>query len=58
MSETPTTDDDLTGKPFETPPGEHSSELPGDIEAADASVEHAENARQENAQTSQDQPSQ
>lgn len=53
MSETPTTDDDLTGEPFEKPPGEHSSELPGDNDATDPSGK-----QRENAETSEDQPSQ
>ncbi|GEP37616.1 hypothetical protein NPS01_12790 [Nocardioides psychrotolerans] len=58
MSELPATDDDLTGEPFEKPPGEHSSELPSDNDATDPSGKQAENAQEENAQTSGDQPSQ
>lgn len=53
MSETPTTDDELTGEPFETPPGEHPSELP---DADDATGPSA--TQRENAETSEDQPSQ
>ena len=58
MSEIPTSDDAFTGEPHDTPPGEHASELPSDNDATDSSGTQAENARDENAQTSQDQPSQ
>ncbi len=56
MSEIPATDDDLTGEPFETPPGEHAGELPGDD--ANGASDEAREAQEENAETSQDQPSQ
>lgn len=58
MSELPATDDNLTGEPFEKPPGEHSSELPGDNDATDPPGGQAENAQELNAQTSEGQPSQ
>ncbi len=53
MSETPASDDDLTGEPHAPPPGEHEAELP------DESDENPDPAlQQENAETSLDQPSQ
>lgn len=54
MSETPTSDNDLTGEPKQTPPGEHDSELADENSgSAPAGAQQAENAG-----TSQDQPSQ
>ena len=53
MSESPATDDDLTGEPHATPPGEHDGELPDE---SDASGDPA--TQEENAETSLDQPSQ
>ncbi len=53
MSESPTSDDDLTGEPQEAPSDEHESELPHESDGA------GDNALQEeNAATSLDQPSQ
>jgi hypothetical protein len=53
LSETPESDDELTGEPHGTPPGEHESELP------DESDDNPDPATQEeNAGTSLDQPSQ
>ena len=53
MSESPTTDDDLTGEPHGTPPGEHESELPSENDDP-----HTSELQEENAGTSEDQPSQ
>jgi hypothetical protein len=53
VSETPTSDDDLTGEPQDQPPGEHESDLPDE---ADATGDPA--VQEENAETSLDQPSQ
>ena len=53
MSESPTSDDDLTGEPETKPPGEHDSELPDDADGSGDSEVQAENAG-----TSLDQPSQ
>ena len=57
MSETPTSDDDLTGEPHEAPPDEHESELPHE---ADGDGDNANDRalQEENAETSLDQPSQ
>ena len=52
MSESPTSDDDLTGEPHEAPPDEHESELPHE---SDGSGDNA--LQEENAETSLDQPS-
>ena len=46
-------DDDLTGEPRDTPPGEHEGELP---DGADGTGDPA--TQEENAGTSLDQPSQ
>lgn len=53
MSESPTTDDELTGEPKQTPPGEHDSELSDENSGSDAAKKQAENA-----ESSLDQPSQ
>ncbi|WP_167736123.1 hypothetical protein [Nocardioides sp. 503] len=53
MSESPTTDDELTGEPFDTPPGEHASELPDEQDDP-----HTGPLQEENAGTTEDQPSQ
>ena len=53
MSESPTSDDDLTGEPQDTPPDEHESELPDE---SDGTGDPA--LQEENAETSLDQPSQ
>jgi hypothetical protein len=53
VSESPTSDDDLTGEPQQTPPGEHDGELPDE---SDGSGDPA--IQEENAETSLDQPSQ
>jgi hypothetical protein len=53
MSESPATDDDLTGEPHGTPPGEHDSDLPDEDDAG-----HTGPLQEENAGTSEDQPSQ
>jgi len=57
VSETPTSDDDLTGEPREAPPDEHESELPHE---ADGDGDNANDRalQEENAETSLDQPSQ
>jgi len=53
LSESPATDDDLTGEPHAAPPGEHEDEL------SDGSDDNSDPATQEeNAGTSLDQPSQ
>ncbi|MCW2851962.1 MAG: hypothetical protein JWM84_1626 [Nocardioides sp.] len=53
MSESPSTDDDLTGEPFGTPPGEHDGELPDENDDG-----HTGPLQEENAGTTEDQPSQ
>ncbi len=54
MSESAASDNDLTGEPHATPPGEHGSELPGDADQPPAERD----AQEENAETTLDQPSQ
>ncbi len=54
MSETPTTDNELTGEPRETPPGEHESELADENSGSDT----VRDQQAENAESSLDQPSQ
>ena len=46
-------DDDLTGEPEGSPPGEHESELPDESDGRSDS-----DLQEENAETSLDQPSQ
>jgi hypothetical protein len=53
LSETPASDDDLTGEPQGTPPGEHEDEL---SDEADDNSDPL--TQEENAETSLDQPSQ
>ncbi len=53
MSETPTSDDDLTGEPRQAPPDEHESELPHESDGDGGNA-----LQEENAETSLDQPSQ
>jgi hypothetical protein len=53
LSESPATDDDLTAEPHGTPPGEHDSDLPDEDDAG-----HTGPLQEENAGTSEDQPSQ
>jgi hypothetical protein len=53
VSESPTSDDDLTGEPEDRPPGEHEGDLPDESDATgDGELQ------EENAETSLDQPSQ
>ncbi len=54
MSESPATDDDLTGEPSTPPPGEHDSELAGDHGGSAPGTTQ----QPENAESSLDQPSQ
>ena len=59
MRELPATDDDLTGEPFETPPGEHDGELPDERDAEGADGGSGKSAQEENAETGDShQPSQ